>query len=56
MLAAKPVLRRQLTGRLRWDHVDRLWLAALSRLVTLPLPKTSSAQLTPHADTHGALL
>lgn len=28
------VLRRQLTGRLRWDHVDRLWLAALSRLVS----------------------
>ena len=28
------VLRRQLTGRLRWHHVDRLWLAALSRLVS----------------------
>ena len=27
------VLRRQLGGRLRWDHADRLWLAALSRLV-----------------------
>jgi putative transposase len=27
------VLRRQLTGRMRWDHADRLWLAALSRLV-----------------------
>jgi putative transposase len=27
------VLRRQLTGRLRWDHAERLWLAALSRLV-----------------------
>ena len=27
------VLRRQFRGRLRWDHVDRLWLAALSRLV-----------------------
>ena len=27
------VLRRQLTGRLRWDHGDRLWLTALSRLV-----------------------
>lgn len=26
------VLRRQLSGRLRWDHADRLWLAALSRL------------------------
>jgi putative transposase len=28
------VLRRQLTGRLRWDHVDRAWLAALSQLVS----------------------
>jgi hypothetical protein len=28
------VLRRQLAGRLRWDHADRLWLAALSRLVS----------------------
>jgi hypothetical protein len=27
------VLRRQLRGRPRWDQVDRLWLAALSRLV-----------------------
>jgi len=27
------VLRRQLAGRLRWDHTDRVWLAALSRLV-----------------------
>ncbi|MGV9385069.1 integrase core domain-containing protein [Nonomuraea sp. NPDC003707] len=27
------VLRRQLRGRLRWGHADRLWLAALSRLV-----------------------
>ena len=27
------VLRRQLGGRLRWDHADRLWLTALSRLV-----------------------
>jgi putative transposase len=27
------VLRRQLGGRPRWDHTDRLWLAALSRLV-----------------------
>jgi hypothetical protein len=27
------VLRRQLGGRPRWDHVDRLWLVALSRLV-----------------------
>jgi putative transposase len=28
------VLRRQFSGRLRWDHADRLWLAALSRLVS----------------------
>ncbi|MBF8193843.1 integrase [Nonomuraea sp. K274] len=27
------VLRRQVHGRSRWDHADRLWLAALSRLV-----------------------
>ncbi|MGW6505253.1 hypothetical protein [Nonomuraea angiospora] len=27
------VLRRQLGGRLRWDHADRLCLAALSRLI-----------------------
>ena len=27
------VLRRQLGSRPRWDHADRLWLAALSRLV-----------------------
>ncbi|MGN9789469.1 helix-turn-helix domain-containing protein, partial [Nonomuraea sp. ZG12] len=27
------VLRRRLDGRLRWGHADRLWLAALSRLV-----------------------
>jgi hypothetical protein len=27
------VLRRQFHGRMRWDHADRLWLTALSRLV-----------------------
>lgn len=27
------VLRRQTGGRPRWNHTDRLWLAALSRLV-----------------------
>jgi len=27
------VLRRHLGGRVRWEHADRLWLAALSRLV-----------------------
>ena len=26
------LLRRQLSGRLRWDHADRLWLTELSRL------------------------
>jgi hypothetical protein len=31
------VLRRQAGGRPRWDHTDRLWLTALSRLVE-PLP------------------
>jgi hypothetical protein len=24
----------RLAGRLRWDHADRLWLTALSRLVS----------------------
>ena len=28
------VLRRQARGRPRWDHTDRLWLTALSRLVS----------------------
>jgi hypothetical protein len=28
------VLRRQLNGRLLWDPAERLWLAALSRLVS----------------------
>ncbi|WP_344593324.1 hypothetical protein [Actinomadura vinacea] len=27
------VLRRRLRGRPRWEHADRLWLAALARLV-----------------------
>jgi putative transposase len=27
------VLRRRLNGRLRWDHADRFWITALSRLV-----------------------
>jgi hypothetical protein len=31
---ANQVLRRQLSRRLRWDHVGRLWLTALSRLVS----------------------
>jgi putative transposase len=28
------VLRRQLGGRPRWDHADRLWLTELSGLVS----------------------
>ncbi len=28
------VLRRQVSGRLRWDHADRLWLTTLSSLVS----------------------
>src|SRR5579862_2644993 len=49
------VLRRQLTGRLRWDHVDRLWLAALSRLVsrrrwTEVFPVTAATILRWHRD------
>ncbi|MFC5826160.1 hypothetical protein [Nonomuraea insulae] len=27
------ILRRQLGDRPRWGHADRLWLAALSRLI-----------------------
>jgi putative transposase len=27
------VLRRQISGRPRWDHADRVWLTALSRLL-----------------------
>ena len=34
------VLRRQLSARLRWDHADRLWLTALSRLVNLSCAET----------------
>ncbi|MDL4775222.1 MULTISPECIES: hypothetical protein [Thermomonosporaceae] len=30
------VLRRQVAGRPRWGHGDRLWFAALSRLVPPP--------------------
>jgi hypothetical protein len=28
------VLRRQLSGRVRWDNAGRLWLAALSHLMS----------------------
>ena len=37
LLVLRPenqVLRRWLRGRLRWDHAGRVWLAALSRLVS----------------------
>jgi hypothetical protein len=27
-------LRRQLRGRVRWDHADRIWLTALARLIS----------------------
>ena len=48
------VLRRQLTGRLRWDHADRLWLMALSRLVNRrrwSLPKMSYSLVKQRAGT-----
>src|SRR5690242_18166950 len=49
------VLRRQLSGRLRWDHADRLWLAALSRLVNRRqwpgvFPVTPATSLRWHRD------
>jgi transposase len=49
------VLRRQLHGRLRWDHADRLWLAALSRLVSrcqwpVVFPVTPATILRWHRD------
>lgn len=48
-------LRRQLGGRLRWDHADRLWRAALSRLVSrhqrpLVFPVTPATILRWHRD------
>ena len=51
----EQVLRRQLTGRLRWDRVDRVWLAALSRLVSRRrwpevFPDTPAAILRWHRD------
>ena len=33
------VLLRQPSGRRGWDHADRLWLAALSRLANLSRSK-----------------
>ena len=49
------VLRRQISGRVRWDHADRLWLATLSRLVTRRLwievfPVTPATILRWHRD------
>jgi hypothetical protein len=49
------VLRRQLRGRSRWDHADRLWLTALSRLVNRRrwsqiLPVTPATLLRWHRD------
>ena len=49
------VLRRQLRGRLRWAHADRLWLAALSRLVSryqwpVVFPVTPATILRWHCD------
>jgi hypothetical protein len=49
------VLRRQLSGRLRWDHTDRLSLTALSRLVSRRrwpqiFPVTSATILRWHRD------
>jgi hypothetical protein len=49
------VLRRQLRGRLRWDHAGRLWLAALSRLVSrrrwpVVFPVTPATILRWHRD------
>jgi hypothetical protein len=49
------VLRRQLNGRLRWDDADRIWLAALSRLVSrrrwpVVFPVTPATILRWHRD------
>src|SRR5512146_1951137 len=49
------VLRRQLAGRLRWDHAHRVWLTALSRLVsrcrwTEVFPVTPATILRWHRD------
>jgi hypothetical protein len=52
------VLRCQLSGRLRWDHADRLWLTALSRLVNRRqwpqiFPVTPATLLRWHRDPSG---
>jgi putative transposase len=49
------LLRRHLRGRPRWDHIDRLWLTALSRLVnrrrwTEIFPVTPATILRWHRD------
>jgi transposase len=41
------VLRRQLSGRLWWDHTDRLWLTALSRLVVNRRRRSEIFPVTP---------
>jgi hypothetical protein len=45
-------LRRQLAGRRRWDHADRVWLAALSRLVS----RRRCAEVFPGHPGHGPAL
>ena len=42
------VLRRQLSGCLRRDHADRLWLTALSRNITIA-HNPSSEYVTQHS-------
>ena len=39
------VLRRQLSGRLRWDNADRLWLAALAGTAA-PVAPTANCWLS----------
>jgi hypothetical protein len=41
------MLRRHLSGRLRWDQADRFWLTALSRLVGRRLWPEISRSLLP---------
>lgn len=43
------VLRRKLRGWLGWDHADRLWLAALSRLVSRRRWRRSSRSPRPRS-------
>jgi hypothetical protein len=39
------VLRRQIAGPVRYEPADRFWLSALSSLVPLRVPNTSSMQV-----------